>query len=393
MRRRAPGWRRRASPASSRSRSNRAESSDAPSRSRNTRRTGSRRQDPPGGPCAAERRRPGAASPRTAEASHPTGRRRARRPSRRAPRPGQARPGVSGASARTGRRPRLRPRAPLTGLPAAPCAPAHSGDPAPPIPALYRPARTLACDMTYAVVHDVPASWEHYEALGAALTHRAERSAPPCRRADRRRLPDHRHLGLARGLGTVSHSPPRRCGSAGADDAPRVERHGDDPRGSHDDPIPPLYRPLRRSARAVLERCHHEEDTDGTEDAHPYGNGPRRRCCSSPRCSRRLPPRRRARRADSAARTSSRTPAPRPAPGSMPSGRTAQFRAGRAEAGQFGAASYTFPNGWFAKTSKGSPRRGKNYFFGGTTTEASLRRRPRSASRRSSCLRRRRVAR
>ena len=40
------------------------------------------------------------------------------------------------------------------------------------------------------------------------------------------------------------------------------------------------------------------------------------------------------------------------------------------EAGQFGAASYTFPNGWFSTTSKGSPKRGKNYFFGGTTTEA-----------------------
>jgi hypothetical protein len=40
------------------------------------------------------------------------------------------------------------------------------------------------------------------------------------------------------------------------------------------------------------------------------------------------------------------------------------------EAGQFGAASYTFPNGWFSKTSKGSPTRGKNYFFGGTTTAA-----------------------
>ena len=40
------------------------------------------------------------------------------------------------------------------------------------------------------------------------------------------------------------------------------------------------------------------------------------------------------------------------------------------EAGQFSAASYTFPNGWFSKTSKGSPKRGKNYFFGGTTTEA-----------------------
>ena len=40
------------------------------------------------------------------------------------------------------------------------------------------------------------------------------------------------------------------------------------------------------------------------------------------------------------------------------------------EAGQFGAASYTFPNGWFSKTSKGSPSRGRNYFFGGTTTEA-----------------------
>jgi hypothetical protein len=40
------------------------------------------------------------------------------------------------------------------------------------------------------------------------------------------------------------------------------------------------------------------------------------------------------------------------------------------EAGQFGAASYTFPNGWFSKNSKGSPKRGRNYFFGGTTTEA-----------------------
>ena len=29
-----------------------------------------------------------------------------------------------------------------------------------------------------------------------------------------------------------------------------------------------------------------------------------------------------------------------------------------------------FPNGWFSKRSKGSPARGKNYFFGGTTTEA-----------------------
>ena len=40
------------------------------------------------------------------------------------------------------------------------------------------------------------------------------------------------------------------------------------------------------------------------------------------------------------------------------------------EAGQFTAASYTFPNGWFSKISKGSPKRGKNYFYGGTTTEA-----------------------
>jgi hypothetical protein len=40
------------------------------------------------------------------------------------------------------------------------------------------------------------------------------------------------------------------------------------------------------------------------------------------------------------------------------------------EAGQFTAASYTFPNGWFSKRSKGSPTRGKNYFFGGTTPEA-----------------------
>ena len=39
-------------------------------------------------------------------------------------------------------------------------------------------------------------------------------------------------------------------------------------------------------------------------------------------------------------------------------------------AGQFGAASYTFGNGWFSKHSKGSATRGKNYFFGGTTTEA-----------------------
>lgn len=39
-------------------------------------------------------------------------------------------------------------------------------------------------------------------------------------------------------------------------------------------------------------------------------------------------------------------------------------------AGQFGAASYAFPNGWFSKTTKGPKDRGKNYFFGGTTTAA-----------------------
>jgi hypothetical protein len=39
-------------------------------------------------------------------------------------------------------------------------------------------------------------------------------------------------------------------------------------------------------------------------------------------------------------------------------------------AGQFGAASYAFPNGWFAARSKGPAKRGKNYFFGGTTREA-----------------------
>ena len=40
------------------------------------------------------------------------------------------------------------------------------------------------------------------------------------------------------------------------------------------------------------------------------------------------------------------------------------------EAGQFGAASYTFPNGWFSVRSKGPKARGKNYFFGGTTRPA-----------------------
>ena len=39
-------------------------------------------------------------------------------------------------------------------------------------------------------------------------------------------------------------------------------------------------------------------------------------------------------------------------------------------AGQFGAASYSFPNGWFSAASKGPAKRGKNYFFGGTTREA-----------------------
>ena len=38
--------------------------------------------------------------------------------------------------------------------------------------------------------------------------------------------------------------------------------------------------------------------------------------------------------------------------------------------GQFGAASYTFANGWFSARSKGSPKRGKNYFFGGTSQAA-----------------------
>ena len=39
-------------------------------------------------------------------------------------------------------------------------------------------------------------------------------------------------------------------------------------------------------------------------------------------------------------------------------------------AGQFGAASYTFPVGWYSARTKGPPKRGKNYFFGGTTTAA-----------------------
>lgn len=39
-------------------------------------------------------------------------------------------------------------------------------------------------------------------------------------------------------------------------------------------------------------------------------------------------------------------------------------------AGQFGAASYAFPNGWFSARSKGPKNRGKNYFFGGTTRAA-----------------------
>jgi hypothetical protein len=39
-------------------------------------------------------------------------------------------------------------------------------------------------------------------------------------------------------------------------------------------------------------------------------------------------------------------------------------------AGQFGAASYAFPNGWFSARSNGPKVRGKNYFFGGTTTAA-----------------------
>ena len=39
-------------------------------------------------------------------------------------------------------------------------------------------------------------------------------------------------------------------------------------------------------------------------------------------------------------------------------------------AGEFGAASYTFPNGWFSARSNGPKTRGKNYFFGGTTRAA-----------------------
>jgi hypothetical protein len=39
-------------------------------------------------------------------------------------------------------------------------------------------------------------------------------------------------------------------------------------------------------------------------------------------------------------------------------------------AGEFGAASYTFPNGWFSQKTKGPKNRGKNYFFGGTVTNA-----------------------
>lgn len=39
-------------------------------------------------------------------------------------------------------------------------------------------------------------------------------------------------------------------------------------------------------------------------------------------------------------------------------------------AGEFGAASYSFPNGWFSARSTGPKNRGRNYFFGGTTRAA-----------------------
>ena len=39
-------------------------------------------------------------------------------------------------------------------------------------------------------------------------------------------------------------------------------------------------------------------------------------------------------------------------------------------AGELGAASYTFPNGWFSQKTKGPKNRGKNYFFGGTVPNA-----------------------
>jgi hypothetical protein len=39
-------------------------------------------------------------------------------------------------------------------------------------------------------------------------------------------------------------------------------------------------------------------------------------------------------------------------------------------AGEFGAASYAFPNGWFSASSPGPKNRGRNYFFGGTTRAA-----------------------
>jgi hypothetical protein len=39
-------------------------------------------------------------------------------------------------------------------------------------------------------------------------------------------------------------------------------------------------------------------------------------------------------------------------------------------AGEFGAASYTFPNGWFSMKTKGPKIRGRNYFFGGTVEAA-----------------------
>jgi hypothetical protein len=40
------------------------------------------------------------------------------------------------------------------------------------------------------------------------------------------------------------------------------------------------------------------------------------------------------------------------------------------ESGQFGAASYTFPNGFYFKSTPGPKDRGKNYFFGGTNDKA-----------------------
>ena len=228
----------------------------------------------------------------------------------------------------------------------------------------------------YAFVEDIAASWEHYDRFAAAFEDAFPSGPhPPRRRPHGRGLPDHRRLGERGRLGRFPYrrleprsSVPRPAAAAHVSASSSEASHTSSS-GGHVRMTVPARRSLPAPRRPRRSRCActpTPSTADGPRRARIAVAGSYARPALLATAAAAAP----ARRCAVCGKNLIKNPGAEGGAGITAVDAFGAVPGWTNEAGQFGAASYTFPNGWFSKTSKGPKDRGKNYFFGGTTGAA-----------------------